>query len=84
MDKELKKQSGEGQASPVFIPAGHYYTALEVSEMYQLDRRSIIHWLKRGWVKGIKIGMGWLIEADSIEGFTPPKPGPKVKNDTTK
>lgn len=77
------KKQGEGQTSPIFIPAGHYYTIPEVAEMYQLGRRSIIHWLEQGWIKGIKTGIGWLIEADSIEGFTPPKPGPrKAINDT--
>lgn len=67
---------------PIHIPAGHYFTVPEVAEIYQNDRRSIIHWLEQGWVKGVKTGIGWLIEADSIGVFSPPKPGPKVKNDT--
>ena len=69
--------NGEGQPSPIFIPSGGYYTIPEVAALLGEDRRTVNNWLKSGRLQGVKTGIGWLVWADGVKEFTPPKPGPK-------
>lgn len=63
--------------TPIFIPEGNYYTIPEVTELLGEERRTVNNWLKSGRLRGVKTGIGWLVSAEGLEGFTPPKPGPK-------
>jgi excisionase family DNA binding protein len=58
----------------------------EVAEHVNRARDTVYSWLRSGVIEGRKVsgpGQGgeWRIPASELDGFTPPKPGPKRGND---
>jgi predicted site-specific integrase-resolvase len=57
-------------------------TPEQVATMYEVDANTVRRWCARGLLPGaVKEGSKyrgyWLIPESALEGFKPPKPGPK-------
>jgi excisionase family DNA binding protein len=46
-----------------------FYSLEEVSEMLQIPRRTLYHWLDKKELKGYKIGRHWRIKREDLERF---------------
>lgn len=58
-------------------------TIAEVAEKFDKDRSSVLRWVHRQFFPNAKLvesplGDYWLIPETDLEGFEPPKPGPKT------
>lgn len=68
-----------GLMPPVFIPEGYYHTVPEAANILQESRRNITNWLKSEYLKGVKTGTGWQVEATQLNGFQRPQRGRPLK-----
>jgi len=68
---------------PRTINGQTYYTPPEVAEQLDRHRSTVTRWCREGLLDAIDLGEGmntrWLIPANSLETFDPPKLGPPFK-----
>ncbi len=56
-------------------------TAAQVAERLQLHERTVTSWLRKGYLRGFKLGKEWRVSPDDLQAFlearanmTPDKP----------
>jgi len=58
----------------------HAYTVEDVAKRLQVDIRTVYAMMKRGELRGVKVGRVWRIPAASLDAFldgAPEEPAPK-------
>jgi Helix-turn-helix domain len=60
-------------------------TIAEVARIKNRDRSTVLRWVQRNFFPNAKLmesplGDYWLIPETDLDGFQPPKPGPKTNN----
>lgn len=48
---------------------GKFYTAVEVGEIYKVDFRSVLRWIRDGKLKAIRVLQGYLIPQWALDEF---------------
>ena len=51
------------------MPIEEHYTVEEVAESLKFNPRTVMMWLKKGKLKGIKIGNDWRITESAVKDF---------------
>ncbi len=51
----------------------------EVAARLRLSRRTVIVWLQRGKLPGIKVGSRWRVRADDLDAFVEPGPDKPIR-----
>jgi len=51
------------------MPIEEVYTVEEVAESLKFNPRTVMGWLKKGKLKGIKIGNDWRISESAVKDF---------------
>jgi excisionase family DNA binding protein len=41
-------------------------------------RQTVLQWVRKGWLPAQRVGSQWIVDADTVANFKPPKPGPKT------
>lgn len=61
------------------IPEGWYLSLIQVADRYGVKPRTVQQWIEKGALSSIEItGLGRVIDSKQLEGFIPPRPGPRT------
>ena len=62
------------------IKPGKFYSTAEVSNMLRISKTTLRFWLRKDFIKGVKLGKRWFLKGEDIlkiaqEGFSLEKKG---------
>jgi len=74
-------QPNKGEIMPISREEGmkHPLTTAQAAASKNVAAVTIRLWLRKGWLKGEKVGRDWLIDPADLEQFKPARRGPKRK-----
>ena len=66
----MKGRKHKGQlVLPEVTEVGKLYTPDQVAQMLQVAPRTILDWIKKGRLRGLRFGRGWRIKASDLAAF---------------
>jgi len=54
---------------PEVTEVGKLYTPDQIAQMLQVAPRTILDWIKKGRLRGLRFGRGWRIKASDLAAF---------------